>query len=187
MANVKSLRPEASLLAPVQPERHPALPLVVAGVALLLGACATPADIPAGTPLSDVQARYGRGTVQCPLPSGGQRVVWSGQPMGQYAWATNVTPEGRVGQIEQILTDASFAHVETGTWDVDRLLCTFGPPAERATVGLPGTRQLVWSYRYRQSGAWNSLMHFYLSPEGQVTRMHPGPDPLFEAREWPLP
>lgn len=152
----------------------------------LLGACGTMKDIPPGTAMAEVQGRYGAPTVECPLPDGTRRAVWSTAPMGQYAWATTITADGRVGQVEQILTDAAFEQVRSGTWDRQRLQCTFGPPAEVSVVGLPSSRHLIWSYRYRQAGAWNSLMHVYLSKDGLVTRVHPGPDPLFEPREFPM-
>lgn len=156
------------------------------GAALVLSACGSMRDIPPGTPLADVQARYGAPTVDCPQSDGTRTLVWSGQPMGQYAWSGTVDAAGRLGGVEQILTDAAFRRVEAGVWDADRLRCTFGPPAEIAAVGLPSVRQTVWSYRYREAGAWNSLMHIYLSPDGVVQQMHPGPDPMFEPRDWPF-
>ena len=148
-------------------------------------ACGTMKDIPPGTAMAEVRAQYGNPTIECPMPDGTRHAVWSTAPMGQYAWATTITADGRVGPIEQILTDAAFEQVKTGTWDAQRLQCTFGPPAEISVVGLPSSRHRVWSYRYRQAGAWNSLMHVYLSEEGQVTRLHPGPDPMFEPVEFP--
>jgi len=159
--------------------------LAAIGVLVMLGACTSMQDIPAGTPLSEVQARYGAPTVECPLADGNRRLIWSTQPMGQYAWSTQVSPDGTVGPVEQILTDANFSQVEAGSWGRDELHCTFGPPAETTIVGLPGSREVVWSYRYRQAGAWNSLMHFYFSNDtGKVDRKHPGPDPLYEPPEW---
>lgn len=156
----------------------------LAAATLLLGACSTMSDIPAGTPLAEVQASHGAPSIECPQPDGSRYLVWSTQPMGQYAWGAPVTQDGRVGQIEQVLSDSAFRRVELGVWDGDQLVCAFGPPAETSVVGPPGSLQRVWSYRYRQSGAWNSLMHFYISEEGKVTRMHPGPDPMYDRPEW---
>ncbi len=155
-------------------------------VVLLLAACASMGDIPPGTQVSEVQARHGAPTVECRLPEGGRRLVWSTQPMGQYAWATVATADGTVGQMEQVLTDEAFRQVEPGVWTGEQLQCHFGPPAESSIVGLPSSRSQVWSYRYLQSGAWNSLMHFYLSEDGRVVRMHPGPDPMYDPPEWPF-
>lgn len=159
--------------------------LAVAGL-LGLGACASMQDIPPGASLAEVQAAHGAPSVECPLPDGGSQLVWSTQPMGQYAWSTRAKPDGTVDGVQQVLTDAGFRQVEIGVWDTERLRCTFGPPAETTMVGLPGARQHVWSYRYRQSGAWNSLMHLYISEDGRVLRMHPGPDPLYDPPEWPV-
>lgn len=149
-----------------------------------LAGCTTMADTPAGTPLSEVERRYGMPNHTCPLPDGGQRVIWSQQPYGQYAWGTDVTPDGRVGPIDSILTDEYFRRMRTGTWTTAQLLCTFGPPALTNTVGLGEQRHEVWSYRYREAKAWNSLMHIYLDEAGRVVRFHPGPDPLFDEDRW---
>ena len=55
-------------------------------LALLYG-CTTFKSVPPGTPLAQVQSEFGRPNYSCPLPNGGQRVIWSGQPFGQFAWA----------------------------------------------------------------------------------------------------
>lgn len=150
---------------------------------LVLGACTSMHDIPPGTPLSEVQARYGAPTVDCPGSGGTRSLIWSTQPMGQYAWASQVGGDGKLGAVEQILTDAAFRQVKVGVWNEEQLVCAFGPPAEKSLVGLPGSRQTVWSYRYREAGAWNSLMHVYLSDAGVVQNLHPGPDPMYEVRD----
>ena len=111
-------------------------------------------------------------------------MVWSSAPMGQYAWATEVTSDGRVGEVRQVLTDRSFDQVKSGEWNADGLMCVFGPPAEQSRVGFGESSQVVWSYRYRQAGAWDSLMHIYFGPDGRVTHLHPGPDPMFDPDEW---
>jgi len=163
---------------------HPSWPwqsglTVAASLALI--SCAPMTDIAAGTPLSQVVARFGEPTVTCPADGGGQTLVWSTQPYGQYAWHAQTDSQGRVGPVQATLTDANFERLRTGVWTPRDVLCAFGPPAERTRVGLPSVRQIVWSYRYRQNGVWNSLMHVYFGQDGeQVTNLHPGPDPLFE-------
>lgn len=155
-------------------------------VALLYG-CAAPDSVPPGTPLAQVEAEFGRPNYSCPLPDGGQRVIWSGQPYGQFAWGTNVDAQGRVGEVSQLLTDQHFQVLGEGTWTPQQVLCEFGPPAEESGVGLPSSIQIVWSYRYQQNGVWNSLMHVYFGQDGErVTRFHPGPDPKYERNEFPL-
>jgi len=151
----------------------------------ILAACASMATVPPGTPLAQVEEHYGRPTYACPLPDGGQRLIWSRQPMGQEAFGTNVGSDGRIDKIVPLLTDQHFSVLGQGTWTPQQVLCEFGPPAERDGVGLPGDIKIVWSYRYKQYGVWNSLMYVYFGTDGkQVTRFHPGPDPMFEPREF---
>jgi len=160
----------------------------LAGAALLatlfVAGCASMADTPPGTPLAQVRAQYGQPSYTCTTDTGQQRVIWSTQPMGQVAWGANIDANGNIDQITQLLTNANFRKLDTGRWDSNKVSCEYGPPAEIAPVGLPASRQQVWSYRYKESGAWNSLMHVYFDPNtGVVTRHHPGPDPMYQ-REW---
>src|SRR5690606_23513972 len=132
----------------------------------------------------------GRPNFACPLPNGGERVIWTQQPYGQYAWGANVGPAGRIDQVVPLLTDAHFKVLATGTWTPDQVRCEFGPPAEIDEVGLLSVRQVARSYRSVQSGVWNSLMYVYMEHDGQrVPRFHPGPDPVLdeERRFWLLP
>lgn len=148
---------------------------------LLFSACANMADTPAGTPLAQVQAQFGAPTYTCTDRDGNKRVIWSTQPMGQYAWGANVDNAGNTDQVVPLFTTQHFGILDQGSWNQEQVRCQFGPPAEIGSVGLPSSRQDVWSYRYKQSGAWNSLMYIYFDPyTGQVTRHHPGPDPMYD-------
>ncbi|MYN13614.1 hypothetical protein GSY71_10765 [Pusillimonas sp. TS35] len=150
----------------------------------LLAACANMSQTPPGSPLSVVEAKWGKPGFSCPGPNGTQRVIWSQQPLGQYAWGANVNASGNIDRIEPLLTDRHFEKLRTGTWTRDQVRCEFGPPADISTVGLPSNTQLVWSYRYLQSGVWNSLMYVYFGTDGErVTSFHPGPDPMYEQND----
>jgi len=167
---------------------HSLFRVTVASVvtAMVLGACATGPRWQVGDTLDVIQARMGAPTLMCPDGVQGDRVViWSQQPFGQQVWAARVSAEGRLQTMEQMLTDAGFQRLAEGVWTPERLRCHFGPPAEIAQVGLPSTRQVVWSYRYLQEGVWHSLMHVYLGPDGdRVTHFHSGPDPMYERDFW---
>lgn len=148
-----------------------------------LSACTTMVqNIPPGSPMATAESQYGRPNFTCARPNGVQRAIWTQQPLGQYAWGTDVTPDGRVVRMESILTDEHFKLLADGTeWTAQRVQCEFGPPARIEQVGLPSVREVVWSYRYRQDTVWNSLMYVYLGRDGQrVTRFHPGPDPMYD-------
>jgi len=155
--------------------------LVCASTAVLLAACTSMADLPAGTSLHQVTSEYGEPDFSCPGPNGRERLIWTMQPMGQYAWGTNVDAAGNTDSIQQLLSDEHFRVLATGTWTPEQVRCEFGPPAQIDSVGLPSSTSIVWSYRYRQAGAWNSLMYVYFGSDGaRVTRFHPGPDPLYD-------
>lgn len=146
------------------------------------------ASMPEGAPLSEVQAKYGQANTVCPAPDGSQHMVWSTQPLGQYAWGTTVDAQGFTDRIVPVLTDQNFKKLASGSWTENDVICEFGQPAEISRVGLPKSSHKVFSYRYRQSGAWNSLMHVYFDNyTGKVTRFHPGPDPIYDrGRFWPM-
>ncbi|WP_054477606.1 hypothetical protein, partial [Achromobacter sp. 2789STDY5608615] len=93
-----------------------------------LAACANLAQVAPGTPLADVQAQFGRPNFECPQANGGRRVIWTQQPMGQYAWGANVGADGRVDRVLPLLTDAHFKVLEQGQWSPERVRCEFGPP-----------------------------------------------------------
>lgn len=154
----------------------------------LLSACANIASVPPGTPAQQVQAQFGQPSTACTNKDGAQRMIWSQQPYGQYAWGTNVNTAGNIDGIQPILTDEHFQVLSSGTWTPDQVRCEFGPPAEIDTVGLPGSRQIVWNYRYKQDHVWNSLMYVYFGTDGRaVTRFHPGPDPLYDREDSKIP
>lgn len=150
-------------------------------VALLGGGCANMADTIPGTPISVVEEKFGSPTVTCPLPNGGFRAVWSQQPFGHYAWGTDISPQGNVGSVTQLLDDRVFNQaLKESVWDTNRVNCMFGPPANIDRVGLPGLTKVVWSYRYRQYGVWYSLMYVFFDPATNIVIDHyPGPDPLY--------
>jgi len=148
---------------------------------LLLTACANMADTPPGTPLAQVVTQFGAPTYTCTDRDGNKRAIWSTQPFGQFAWGSTIDSAGNTDRVIPLFTTEQFDALNQGSWNQEQVRCQFGPPAEISSVGLPSSRQDVWSYRYKQSGAWNSLMHIYFDPySGLVTRHHPGPDPMYD-------
>jgi hypothetical protein len=158
--------------------------VIVAASILVLAACASPANIKTGEQESAAVARVGKPTLEFPRPGGGKHLVYATAPSGQFAWGVDVDTNGKVVASEQILTSPHFDTIDDGLtegkWNTDRLRYEFGPPARISRVGLHG-EQIVWEYRFRENGVWNSLMYVYVTPQGIVTRFHPGPDPAFEA------
>ena len=146
---------------------------------IALAGCAPMTSIQPGTSLADVTSKYGRPQVSCPIQGGATRMVWSQQPMGEYAWATTVSKDGKVGTFEQVLTDKNFQRLANGTWTASMVQCQFGPPANIDQFGDGDGSKNVWEYRYKQDSEWFSIMYVYMSSDGsRVLRFSPGPDPL---------
>jgi ABC-type transport system substrate-binding protein len=143
--------------------------------ALLLAACAAPfgaADIAPGTPRDAVIARIGPPTRVVPLAGGAQRLQYSGQPAGQYAWMVDVDAAGRVTGARQVLNERDFNRIVPGQWtrgDVER---EFGPPAR--IDGVASWNGPVLTYRWRDLQGANMFYWVYLDPQGVVRRAHPG-------------
>jgi len=155
--------------------------LLLIGAVVGLSACTTMGQTPPGAPLDQVIQEYGAPNFECIKADGTPRVIWTMQPAGQYAWGSDILPDGRTEKVTAILTDDYFKRLDSGTWTADQVRCEFGPPADISGVGLPSVREIVWAYRYKQYGVWNSLMYVYMGRNGdQMTRHHPGPDPLYD-------
>ena len=162
----------------LQPSRFNARYLSVAAVALTLAGCAQLQSVPSGTSLAEVEQKFGKPTLTCPNSDGSQRVIWSQQPMGETAYGSFIAKDGTIVAMKQLLTDAHFDMLGQGTWTAEQVLCEFGPPVDKTGVGKGN--EIVWSYRYKQSATWYSLMYVFLGADGkQVTHFHPGPDPMY--------
>ena len=79
-----------------------------------------------------------------------------------------------------MLTGQKFATLKIGAATRDEVLRTLGRPAERSYLSLPDLE--VWSYRYKESGVWNSMMHIHFDRAGTVRMMQNGPDPMYEEK-----
>jgi len=154
----------------------------LAALALSLGACAPlfRAPPPLGSPLPEVQAQLGTPRAVYRLPDGSQVLEYAGQPMGQFQHMATIGPDGRLVSYEQVLTGEKFATVKIGKWTKEDILRTFGHPAETSRVGFRDYE--VWSYRYKEAGVWNSMMHVHFDQQGIVQQLINGPDPMYDDR-----
>ncbi|WP_230407605.1 hypothetical protein [Undibacterium rivi] len=156
----------------------------LASISLLavLSACASwsSVDIAALQTETDVLAKLGNPT----------HVYQDGQThlleymRGRRAQATHmvrVAADGKVLSYEQVLTDQKFAEIKPGVSDKAAVLRILGAPYEN--VYYSRVELEAWSYPYKESGVWNSLMAVYFDHAGIVRKLENGPDPVFEPRE----
>jgi len=150
--------------------------------ALLLSACTVllRQPPPPGTPLAGVTAALGQPAASYAEPDGGQVLEYRGQPMGQFQHMARMSPDGRLLSYEQVLTSENFAKVKIDSWTKDDILRNFGRPAETSRVAFHDYE--VWSYRYKEAGVWNSMMHVHFDQRGVVRQMLNGPDPMYDEK-----
>ena len=146
----------------------------VLAAAVVLGGCAHPwntMNVAPGAPRDEVIARAGPPIRELPMPGGGQRMQYTLQPLGRYAFMVDLDASGRVVQARQVLTPAEFNRIEAGTWTRDDVLREFGPPAEVTRVtSFYGD---VMTYRWAQRN--EPMFYFvYVDPAGLVQRSHQG-------------
>jgi hypothetical protein len=156
----------------------------MAGMAMLvltlgLGGCAALGRTPPapGDPVQTVMAKLGTPTAIY-LTGAEQVLEYATGPMGQTTWMARIGADGRLLSYEQVLTGEKFATLKVDQANKDDVLVTIGRPAEQSYVALRDLE--VWSYRYKESGAWNSMMHVHFDRGGIVRMMLNGPDPMYE-------
>jgi hypothetical protein len=145
----------------------------------LLGCALGPPPQP-GEPREAVEARLGRPTA---VYNVGDVVIheYGAGWFGQFTYMARYGANGRLLSYEQVLTDEKFATVKLGVDTKETILHTFGHPSETSYLGLRDLE--VWSYRYQQSGVWDSMMHIEFSRDGVVRELMAGPDEMRTKRD----
>jgi hypothetical protein len=148
-------------------------------VLVLLGACSVllPAPITPGESEAEVIASRGQPTHR--YQDGADHLLeYALGPWGQKTYMARINREGKVVSFEQVLTVQKFASIKVGEATKADVLRAIGAPSE--TSYLPLTDLEVWSYPYKESNAWNSIMHVHFDKSGVVRKMLNGPDPRYD-------
>lgn len=151
----------------------------IVAVTLALSGCSALLPTPPvpGDTQEAVIAKFGRPSAIHRLPDG-SRLEFATGPMGQNTWMATMGADGRLRSFEQVLTSDKFATIAIGKATRDEVLRTLGRPAERSRIALRDYE--VWSYRYKESGVWNSMMHVHFDQAGVAQMLQNGPDPMYE-------
>lgn len=159
----------------LRPLRAISFALTLTSIAILAG-CVNYQSVKPGMSTAEAIQKLGKPSTTCTRDDGTQRLIWTMQPYGQYAWGTNTTKDGKVIELKQLLTDAHFKVLATGKWTDKQVACEFGEPANK--YGIAKGNEIVWAYRYKEDDVWASMMYVYMGAQGNlVNRFHPGPDP----------
>ena len=146
---------------------------VVLGAAALLAGCANPwnsMNVPPGATREDVVARAGQPIGVVPLPGGGQRLQYTLQPTGYYAFMVDLDRTGHVVGTRQVMTPREFLRIEDNVWTRDDVLREFGPPAHVDAVA--SWNGPIWQYRWYEPGQGPMFWYVYFDPQGVVRRAH---------------
>src|SRR3569623_944681 len=95
-----------------------------------------------------------------------------------------IGPDKRLISYEQVLTTQKFATLQIGKSTKQDVLHTVGAPSDTSYLSLSDLE--VWSYPYRESNVWNSIMHVHFDRNGIVQKLLNTPDPRFEP-DWRMP
>lgn len=102
-------------------------------------------------------------------------------PWGQQTHMARLDKNGNLISYEQVLTVQQFSTVVIGQATKESILHRFSIPAE--TSYLPLSKLEVWTYRYKENGVWDSMMHIHFDKDGIVRKMLNGPDSWLEREE----
>lgn len=134
----------------------------------VLGACAAPEWQKPGTPQQALLHSLGAPHERVDLPEGGQRWVYSRQPMGQQVFHLLIDPQGHLRSVEQVLTPAHFYALRIGKDTARDVQQYFGRPA--LIEGVASFRGDIWTYRISDNTI-DRLAHVFIDPQGTVQRM----------------
>ncbi len=152
--------------------RRIAAPLLLAA---LLAACAAnpyrAGQVQPGATRQEVVERLGPPTRVVALPEG-ERLQYSVQPFGPFAWMVDLDRAGRVLRVRQVLQASEFHRIVPGQWTAGDVQREFGPPA-RVDAGPGGP---VLTYRWRDVDRSDMFWWVFLDPAGVVRRSHQGMD-----------
>ena len=140
--------------------------------ALLFGCAVNPfngSSVSAGTPRDAVIARLGQPTRVVRMPQG-ERLQYSQQPFGQFAWMVDLDASGKVTRSRQVLNEADFNRIELGKWTREDVEREFGPPAR--VDGVASWNGPIMTYRWKNDS--DMFYWVYLDARNVVQRAHPG-------------
>lgn len=134
-----------------------------------------------GESVEAVTAKLGRPTAIYSLADG-QEYEYARGPYGQQTYMAQFGLDQRLRRFEQVLTGEKFATIKLNSATHQDVLRAVGRPAETSRVRMNNYE--VWSYRYKEAGVWNSMMHVHFDDAGIVRLMQNGPDPMYDDRRF---
>jgi hypothetical protein len=160
--------------------RHLLYALLVAGLTAFTG-CASfgPDPLTVGESEAQVVAKLGPPAHRY-QDGNGRLLEYSGR-YGQETYMARIGPDDRLISYEQVLTDQKFGTIKPDQASKNDVLRIVGAPSATSYLALPDLE--VWSYPYKQSGVWNSVMHIHFDRSGTVRKLVSTQDWRFVPRD----
>ncbi len=145
---------------------------------LLLSGCASMQRPQAG--ITEAELIDMRGKPAYEMADGDIRILeWTANNSNQYTYMAKIAPDGKMLSFEQVLTVEKFATIKPEVSTKEDVIKAVGHPNKFESDYLPLVDEDVWTYRYKESGIWDSMMHIHFGPNGVVKRLENGLDPLY--------
>lgn len=119
----------------------------LAATAALAG-CATPGNLPPGTPIATARQGVLGPTGEYALPNGGRRLEFARGSSGKETWMLDFDANGALVTSEQVRTQANFDNIVRGM-SADEVRMRLGRPSHVFGAGWQEHIH-VWSYRFPQ-------------------------------------
>lgn len=131
----------------------------------LLGACTLGALglKPGESTEADVRRAMGAPALEFSEPDGARTLVYPTGPMGTETFMASLDRDGKLRGFDQVLDEAHFMRIQTGTSTRDDVSRIIGPPAR--TVAFSRKNQVGWMYRFRD--AWGYFVDMTVSFDAQ--------------------
>lgn len=130
--------------------------------------------------ISETELIAMRGEPSHTIQDGDIRILeWAANNSNQYTYMATFGPDGRMQKYEQVLTVENFSSLKPGISTKEDVIRTVGHPNRFESEYLALSDSEVWTYRYKESGAWDSMMHIHFDRNGIVKRLENGLDPLY--------
>lgn len=150
---------------------------------IALTACAHPQLMELSAPSESILAALGNPDAKKNLPDGGQRWVYSMQPMSQQVWWLTFDAEGRLLTKEEVLNREHFARIQPGISTQKDVYELFGKCAQKYVFHL--SNQTAWMYRFLDDGIFHMACWVQFNLDGVVTEVGYTTDPWHDRdRSW---
>lgn len=125
---------------------------------------------------ADVRREFGEPAAVLPEADGARTFEYPRQPEGQENWFLTIGPDGKLRQVRQALTPATFALVAAGM-DQAQVRRLLGRPAATKVYELK--REQVWDWRYADGGQAR-MFSVTFDADGRVLATASRDDPRYE-------